>query len=93
MASIKTGVEPGGGAAAGGSQSTLPPASGALATMGQGAVDAKGPGGRAANEAGYSPCPETSIFASLGEVLPSLKEMDPLTLKNRKSDSQELRSS
>lgn len=47
---------------------------------------------RAANEAGCSPGLETSVFAGPGEVLLTLKEMDPLTLENRKLESQELRS-
>lgn len=47
---------------------------------------------RAANEAGCSPCLETSIFAGPGEILPTLRERNSLTLENRKLDSQELRS-
>ena len=87
------------GAVTGGCPSVLPPppAAGAPATTGQKVVDANGSQGgeplsssvRAANEAGCSPCLETSIFAGPGEVLPTL---DPLTLENRKLESQELRS-
>lgn len=83
-----------------GSQSALPPAAGGLAPPGWRAADANGTQDgeplsnlvRVANEAKYSPCLETSIFAGPGEVLPTLKEMDSLNLENRKSDSQDFRS-
>lgn len=75
-----------------------PPAGRALATPGQRAVDANGSQEgellsslvRAANEAGYSRCLEISILAGPGEVLPTLRERNSLTLENRKLDSQEL---
>lgn len=82
------------------SRSALPPAAEALAATGQNIVDANGsPGGelcsslvRAAHEAGFPPCFETSISTSPWEVLPALRDMDSLTLVNRESDSQGLRS-